>query len=288
MLTLTLEAPRPRRPPADGAGRRSSAPPLRTWWEDDGEVGVVDVARVGRFRFHREDGGVVAVPGPGVPHDTVDAAFAGTVLPLVLQARGEHLLHASAVVTEAGVAAFCGRSGAGKSTLAHGLARRGLPQWGDDAVLLRAGGESAAGNPGPVRTFPLPWRARLRPDVRRHPGNHARQAPTPANDPASSPPASRPLWRIYTVTRRADLRSPRAVPLAAAAALPPLVDNAYRFDGAAPRTRALLVTCLDLAAAVPVFRLELPDDLGGLHPTLDAVAGLLRRAADGWHTACPL
>lgn len=155
-------------------------------------------------------------------------------------------------------------------------------------MLLRTGGESAAGDTGPVRTFPLPWRARLRPDVRRHLGNDARQTPTQGGEAAGSSPAGRPVWRIFTLTRRAGRRRVRAVRLTPADALPMLVDNAYRFDGGAQRTRDLLVTCLDLAAAVPVFRLELPDDLGGLHHTLDAVADLLRRAADGWHTPCPL
>ncbi len=52
-------------------------------------------------------------------------------------------LHASAVVTPAGVAALCARSGTGKSTLAAHLDTRGFRAWADDAVVWMPQDESA-------------------------------------------------------------------------------------------------------------------------------------------------
>jgi hypothetical protein len=66
----------------------------------------------------------------------VAAEFDRSVVPLFLSYRGALYLHASGVVTGAGVVAICGRSGSGKSTLAAALAARGHGVWADDAIVI--------------------------------------------------------------------------------------------------------------------------------------------------------
>ena len=78
-----------------------------------------------------------------------------SVLPLVVQARGTQVLHASAVTGPAGVVALCGVSTSGKSTLAAALMARGHEVVADDALAFRVeGGEATA--------LTLPFRLRLR------------------------------------------------------------------------------------------------------------------------------
>jgi hypothetical protein len=58
------------------------------------------------------------------------------VVPLLLQARGFQLVHASAVRLRDGVVGLCGASFSGKSTLAAALAKFGLEIWADDSLLV--------------------------------------------------------------------------------------------------------------------------------------------------------
>jgi hypothetical protein len=72
------------------------------------------------------------------------------VLPLVLNLRGEHVLHATAVLTPAGICAFIGPAGAGKSTLAASMNIAGCESFCDDCLVLHVDGEVIAtpGYPG--------------------------------------------------------------------------------------------------------------------------------------------
>lgn len=68
---------------------------------------------------------------------TVRHLFLDQVLPLVLNQRGQTVLHASAVATPAGAAiAFLGKSGSGKSTLAASLCQQGCSLLADDCLVL--------------------------------------------------------------------------------------------------------------------------------------------------------
>lgn len=84
--------------------------------------------------------------------------FWRSVAPIILQARGKEALHASAVRTETGIAAFCGISGTGKSTLAYGLMKRGFELWTDDALVFHFGSQT-------VNAIPLPSAIRLLPET---------------------------------------------------------------------------------------------------------------------------
>src|SRR5262249_58014027 len=101
-------------------------------------------------------GPVRAAPHAGVGAASVAEAYRWPALPFVLHALGREVLHASAVVTDRGVVAFCGASGCGKSTTAYALARAGFPHWADDLVVLDIGDDH-------VVALPSPFQVRLRP-----------------------------------------------------------------------------------------------------------------------------
>ena len=257
--------------------RRLMGPgPIRLAPGSDQEESWIEIDGVGRFRFVRGDERVRAHPFPGTSAETVRAAYLATVLPLALQAAGRSLLHASAVETADGVVAFCGRSGSGKSTVAHALARRGLPQWADDAVLFTLRTEDERG-PGPAEatTRRLPWRPRLRSD--------AAERWAGQDEPARSRSNERPLLAVHLLERAAEpgafaAGAPHAVePLRLIHAFPALLDNAYHFPAEDRRNpiAALAETYLTLATSVPTFRLTLPDGLDALETALDDLAPTL-------------
>ena len=109
------------------------------------------------FRFRQDDLRVDAFPDDGRDPSSIRDLYERSVLPLILQARGRQVLHASAVREGESVFAFAGVSTSGKSTLAHALAQRNVSLWADDAVAFCAEGE------GPVTVAPLPFTPRLRP-----------------------------------------------------------------------------------------------------------------------------
>jgi hypothetical protein len=79
---------------------------------------------------------IVCHTRPGIPPHTVRHLLLDQVLPLVLTVRGRKALHATAVVTPAGVCAFTGPTGTGKSTLAASLLLAGFPVLSDDCLVL--------------------------------------------------------------------------------------------------------------------------------------------------------
>jgi hypothetical protein len=64
----------------------------------------------------------------------------GTCFAILLQQRGQLVLHASAVAVDGRAMLFCGRSGAGKSTMAALLCRRGYALLNDDVCSLTPSG----------------------------------------------------------------------------------------------------------------------------------------------------
>jgi hypothetical protein len=79
---------------------------------------------------------IVCLPEPELPPHTMRHLLLDQVLPLVLTIRGRKALHATAVLTAAGVCAFTGLTGTGKSTLAASLLLAGYPVLSDDCLVL--------------------------------------------------------------------------------------------------------------------------------------------------------
>jgi hypothetical protein len=109
---------------------------------------------------------IVCRPEPEIPPHTMRHLLLDQVLPLVLTIRGRKALHATAVLTPAGVCAFTGPTGTGKSTLAASLLLTGYPVLSDDCLVLEA-------QDGQVLATPAYPGLRLREDTLKAVGNDA-------------------------------------------------------------------------------------------------------------------
>jgi hypothetical protein len=99
------------------------------------------------FLVSRDASVVQCHPLPGIPESTVRHLFLDQVLPVVLSARGELVMHSSAVVTPHGAVGFLGPSGMGKSTLAACFVESGSVLLTDDCLLIRESGGKAEAFP---------------------------------------------------------------------------------------------------------------------------------------------
>ena len=199
--------------------------------------------------------------------ELVDDLFRTAVIPLALQVSGYEVLHASAVRTQAGVAAFCGLSGTGKSTVAYGLSRRGYPLWADDAVVFSALDE------GETRCFRIPFAFHLRDASREY-----FAAPTPDALAVDDRREVSALTAIVVLER--VLGAPARVErVSIADAVRALLPHAYRFtltDG--DRARRTVESYLDVGARVPVFHARYAPGFVQLPALLDAIENAVTNA----------
>jgi hypothetical protein len=270
ILPLTMSPAGSQAPPVP-----DEADPTVTVWRDgdgtacaygqtkDGEHWV-HVPGVGAFRFTSGREHVAALSLPSASPELVLDAYRRTVLPLLLQASGREVLHASAVRMPAGVVAFCAVSGTGKSTVACGLSRRGHALWADDAVCFD-------GSMSDVEALPLPFALRLRP------ASAALFAPGTTEQRSEQETSPARLAAIFVLERMTsdgavDLR--RLLP---SAAFLETLTHAYCFSMENQERRSAMARAyLDLAARVPVFRLAFNEGLERLEEMLDLIEGAVR------------
>jgi hypothetical protein len=93
------------------------------------------MAGIGRFLM-RQGREIVFDPDPSCEPRTVGLYLRGTCFAILLQQRGNLVLHASAIAAGGRAVLFCGPSGAGKSTMAALLCRHGYPLLNDDVCSL--------------------------------------------------------------------------------------------------------------------------------------------------------
>lgn len=241
---------------------------VTAWHETDGRLaafGGSDEAghwmafpSVGVFRFGAGNGAVIVHPEPTADVALVEDTFRRSVVPMALQARGDQVLHASAVVGPNGVVALCAVSETGKSTMAYGLGRRGFPLWADDAVAFTV-------EPDKVRAAPLPFALRLRPSSAAHfgVGQGAQEIRVPE-------PAPLDAVCVLEATNRGTL--PIIEPLAGADAFPAVLAHAYCFNlDDVDRNRATVQAYLELTNRARIFRVRVARGLERLSGILDAV-----------------
>jgi hypothetical protein len=247
---------------------------IRRWRTRDGRIAIYGYSGAGArwlhlpglatFRFTDSDE-VTAIAAGTVEPERIQDAYRRTVLPLALQVFGLEVLHASAVVSGRGVAAFCAHPETGKSTVAYGLGRRGYPLWADDAVVFRA-------LAGQVQAIPLPFRIRLRPLSRSYfAGQGESEEPETVGQSGRHPV---PLAAVFVLERVHDGgEAPVEVHrLSAGGALPAVLTHAHSFSEDDPaRKRRLVDQYLALVAGVPVFQLRFPPGLERLGDILDQV-----------------
>lgn len=248
------------------AGAKAPAPPSAdassaVWLDADGRPAAyggsdavshwIELPGVGSFRFGSGQH-VTVFPVNGVRDETVEDAFRRIVLPMALQAGGEEVLHASAVVGPAGLVAVCAVSGTGKTTLAYALSRRGHPLWADDAVAFELRGDG-------VLARPLPFTVRLKGESATFFGD----APT---DTLYEPEAER--LAAILILERGEVSAVER--LETAGAFPRVLEHAYCFDlDESERKRAMMASYLELVARVPVHRVRMQPRFDRLPELLD-------------------
>lgn len=88
------------------------------------------------FHLDRSGHTVAGRPRAASTDSTLRHLLLDQVLPLALTLHGQQALHATAVLTPAGVCAFAGPAGTGKSTLAASFHCAGIPAISDDCLVL--------------------------------------------------------------------------------------------------------------------------------------------------------
>jgi hypothetical protein len=197
--------------------------------------------------------------------EAVTKLFTTVAVPFALQTAGHEALHASGVLAETGVVAFCGQSGSGKTTFSVALARRpGFQLWADDAVVLGVA-------TGDVYTcLNVPQEANLRPASRAFFGEPVSRIES-ARDPKEAPLAS-----IVLLDPAPSDAEPTLVRLAVVDALTGILPHAFCFFVDEGREEQTVRALVGLAARVPVLRLRLPAGLDRIDPALDLVESGLR------------
>lgn len=174
--------------------------------------------------------------------------------PHALTLQGQHLLHAAAVQSSAGVLAFCGPSGAGKTTLARMFAEHDADLVAEDLVVLDLTGTT------PVVL--LAAEAKLQDWARSQAPTFAAvghvQTPTPALLTAG-PRA--PLRRISFPQRETGRGTLGGAALGHTEALLLLLHNSFAELGSAEVWRHVWAGSCRLAAEVRVERLLVPEGL---------------------------
>ncbi len=270
---------------ADGVGVPSEisstgAAPAQEWRDPHGALLAccyshdgqhrIDLPGLANFFFRRDAEVVQAAPYPPARPTIIADTYHHSVLPVVLQALGSEVLHASAVLTDRGVVAFGAVSGAGKSTVAFGLGRRGYAIWADDALAM----ETTA----PPRCVPLPFGIRLRPAAMSFFNNGSTAVPVAGRDGQRQPGQRPALAAICILGRATGLGDRVAVErLRPSAAFAAVLPHAYCFSLRDPdRKQQMMQHYLDLISRVPLFQIRFEAHLDRLPALLDVIELLAR------------
>jgi hypothetical protein len=219
------------------------------------------------FRVDAEAVNVVRVfPAAHASRARLQDLYRRSVVPLFLQALGHETLHASAVLGAQGVLAFCGERASGKSTIAYALARRGLPQYADDTLVMTPTSRG-------IKTQPLPFSPRLRPASAAYFRTHDRDSHSHEHK------VSAPLSALFVLRPAAEGATLDIEALASPLAFQALLSHAHCFEPASERSRRrLLKNYLEVSASVPVFAVSYPPGLDRLDALLDAILSAAREA----------
>jgi hypothetical protein len=245
----------------------------------DGTERWMHVPGIASFRFGSCGEEATVVPEPGTPpvsREIIEDTYQRAVLPMALHAHGDEVIHASAVLTEDGVVAFCGQSRSGKSTVAYGLHRRGCRVWADDTLVFDASAEI-------IQAIPYPHRLRIRAEAAEYFDlRELRRRDTSSwtkLEQAQAEPA--PLACVFLLERDEQASTPvETVRLTPAQALARVIEHAYLFRlDDAERTRQMIGKYLVLATQVPAFRMQFRAALDQLPDMLDQAESIVRVVA---------
>lgn len=256
--------------------RRDWATGEQTWSDASGGVFAhctsagrrfsMHIPGVATFHFESGNAEVWAQAETGAVPAEIHDLYRGFVLPMALQALGFEVLHASSILTPAGVVAWCAGTGTGKSTLAYGLHRRGWPLWSDDIVVWRIAGNHAC-------AYSVESIVHLRAPSQEH-------FDTDETLEVAPPAQERPIAAINILERLpSDAKSPAntITRLSPTAGFSALLAHAYCFSLTDhERKRHMAESYLALAARLPIWSVRFQGGLDLLDGLLDQVeAGIL-------------
>jgi hypothetical protein len=263
----------------------AAAPGVQVWRNHEGRVAAyghtvegvhwMHLPGLASFRFDGSMDRVTAIACAPTRQEMILDEYRRKVLPMIIQARGQEVLHASAVLTPQGVVALSAPTKTGKSSMAYGLSRLGWQLWADDTVAFETL-DSA------IITNPLPFGMRLRPDL----AAFFDEDPIVMNadtDPKNADRIERepaPLTALLLLKRMQDRNDGAAVRfyrLSSARAFTDVLANAYYFSlRDVERNRRMMQHYLELVARVPVFEVCFQPGLETLHEVLDGIDRLIR------------
>lgn len=226
------------------------------------------IHKAGVYRVDVPSGQAQGWPNKGVGHDWFRELFFHLVAPCVLQRYQWDCLHASGVLTEAGIVAFCGPTRRGKSTLARAYCERGHVPYADDALPYLIENRE-------VFSARIPQRLRLRNATAKRYSELPIDVLANGNGQVTCDlrASLRPLRAIYWLDPM-QLDDPRSVaeidPVPASESLQLLLSQAHCMSVKDPQcNRKTIRNYLDLAKMVPMHRLCFPRNLDHLSATLD-------------------
>jgi hypothetical protein len=192
------------------------------------------------------------------------------ISPKLLALRGHYVLHASAVILDGEVSAFCGESGAGKTTTARALVHAGAPFVCEDKLVVRTRGERVEAVTG-IETDLLRWSQAAADSLASGTG-----AFCPDLDRVNS---ERPLVvreiGFIDASRRADERIV-AVPLTPLAGAGGIFRNAFYGSDVSHDWERQLQRAGEIAHCVAIYNLTMP---AGTAALASAATELVRRGS---------
>lgn len=223
---------------------------------------------IGAIQFDVSSRSIYAYPHDDVNTSLFERTLVHEWLPVVYQAWGWQVLHASAAVhlPRGIVVAFAGGTGTGKSTLGYGLGKRpGWQQISDDSLSFNI-------RDGSVHLLSIPNVVRLRSASAGHYGQQVY-----SHEPLDWPEMELSLSTIFFLEKAGGAEdSPGTasctVPMSGAQTFPQLLKHAFAFTLQLPEhKRRLLHDYLRLANEVDAFQLIFSKSFTSLDETLDAV-----------------
>lgn len=283
-LKLTIAGADPAAPALPDA----ADPDVQVWHDHEGRVCAyghtvwgthwMHLPGLASFRFGGSGQGITAIAQAPIKEDRIFDEYRRKVLPMALQARGQEVLHASAVLTPPGVVALCANTKIGKSTTAFGLSQRGWPLWADDTVVLEILDST-------IKALPLPFGVRLRPDAAaffNEDSASARSLDPSRNGTVRTEANPAPLAALLLLKRLSDGfdgASVRIRRFSSAQAFVEVLDHAYYFDVRdIKRKRSMINHYLELVARVPVFEVCFRPGFEAFPDVLDAIDRLVHQS----------
>ncbi len=269
----------------------SPAPPggepyLEVWKDASNEEAFLTVRHAfgsGRalFVMNREGSRIQAHLSEGLPFQDAITYFLGPVLGCLLRLRQVTCLHAGVAVIGGRALALIGPKGSGKSTTVAALAYLGCEVLSDDIAVLAEAADGFLVQPGypqlrlrqeilPV--LPDPQGTELPRILSFADKRFQRLSTAPAAPRWKFQPVPVPLGAVFLLSERGPLESPVVVRLTAPEGLLALSGNVYPDYQREPDEHHRDFRFLGrLSRAVPVCRLSLPDDLGRILSTGEAI-----------------